>query len=84
MEAHVRSLYGAALHLDSEVPFDALSDATRDSILLQMSGFRDSVDHVGFVGLARNTGQLLGWLINHRRSRAPALFGSVVRQAHDR
>jgi hypothetical protein len=73
----------AALHLDSEIPFDALHTAITDSILRQMSEYRDLVDKVGWIGLSRSTGKLLGWFINHRPSRVPALFGTIVRDAEN-
>jgi hypothetical protein len=75
----------AALHLDSEVPFDALDDAIRDSVLLQMTqyGDPDHVEKIGWIGLPRSTGQLLGWFIDHKPSRVPQLFGSIVRDAED-
>jgi len=72
----------AARHLDSVVPFDALAEAIEDAILWEFS--RDPDAAVGFIGLAPRIGQLLGWFIDHRPARAPALFGSLVREAENR
>lgn len=76
----------AALHLDSTVPFDAVAVALEQSILWQLGKgeHRRGGEFLGgYVGLYPKTGRLLGWFVNHKPSRAPALFGSIVREAED-
>jgi hypothetical protein len=82
----------AALHLDSAVPFDAVAIAIEQSILWQLAENKQLHDDVngaekkfvgGFIGLYPKTGRLLGWYIQHKPSRTPSLFGSIVREAQD-
>lgn len=76
----------AALHLDSAVPFDAMAYAIEHAILWELEESKrlhggDGKFIGGFVGLFPKTARLLGWYIQHKPSRAPSLFGSLVREA---
>jgi hypothetical protein len=70
----------ASLHLDSEVPVDAIADTIQDAILFQMSEHRDDLG-MGYVALAVPTGKALGWLVRYQPSRIPNVFGTIVGRA---
>ena len=78
----------AALNLESAVPFDAAAQVIEDAILWQLwkgkqlhGGHQNFIG--GFVGLTPKSSRLLGWFIDHKPSRVPTLFGSIVREAED-
>ncbi|MCK2245449.1 MULTISPECIES: AlpA family transcriptional regulator [unclassified Crossiella] len=69
----------SALQLESVVPFDALAEAIEHAVLWELS--TDSVVADRYVAFSRRTGEHLGWFVQHKPSRAPQLFGSIVREA---
>lgn len=69
----------AALHLDSTVPFDALTSVLEDAVMWQLKTYyTESMPEVGFTP---QTGRMLGWFIEHRPSRVTNLFGAVIGEA---
>jgi hypothetical protein len=68
----------AALHLDSTVPFEALTAVLEDGVLWQMKSYEKSDREVHF---DRQTGKMLGWFIEHRPSRVTRLFGTIIGRA---
>lgn len=73
----------AALELDSTVPFDAVADAVRHSVLSDLARHSDHAIRTGRTNLMINTGLLLGWFVRHKPERAARLFGAIIRQAND-
>lgn len=71
----------AALHLEATVPFGPLADAIEHTVLWDLSDHHERPLVAGSIALTRPTGQMLGWFIRHKPSRAPGLFGSIVREA---
>lgn len=69
----------AALNLESAVPFDDLTWVIQNAVLRELSDDRDII--LGYMALSRQIGRTLGWFIEHKPSRAPALFGGIVRDA---
>lgn len=76
----------AALHLDSTVPFHAVADAIEKAVLWELAEFSERGRRIlnGYIAFMPNTGQLLGWFIQHKPSRVPTLFGGIVREAEQR
>ena len=74
----------AALHLDSVVPFDALAEAVENALLWELSNHSEMAKSAGYIAFTPRTGRYLGWFIQHRPSRVPALFGGIVREAQHR
>ena len=76
----------AALHLESTVPFDAISEVLEYAILWEFQTFGDFANGFAmrFIGLPPKIGRLLGWFIDHEPGRAPARFGSIVREAENK
>lgn len=73
--------WGAALHLESTVPFDALAHAIEHAVLWELANYYKVGQRSDYVCFMRSTGRLLGWFIKHKPSRVPTLFGAIVRQA---
>lgn len=68
----------AALHLDSTLPFEALTVVLEDAVMWQMRKSTKSDQQVYF---DRQIGIMLGWFIEHRPSRVTNLFGAIIGRA---
>ncbi len=68
----------AALHLDSTVPFEALTAVLEDAVMWQMANCAKDERRVYF---DPQTGRMLGWFIEHRPSRVTNLFGAIIGRA---
>lgn len=82
-EAAVRNVatrlgWQAALQLDSTLPTQALIAIIEDSVELQLRDYEDGDKRVPF---DLPVGRMLGWFIEHRPTRAQALFGAIIGQA---
>ena len=68
----------AALHLQSTVPFEALTAVLEDGVMWQLQDYEKSDREVHF---DPQTGRMLGWFIEHRPSRVTNLFGAIIGNA---
>jgi hypothetical protein len=68
----------AAMHLDSAVPFDALTAVLEDAVMWQLKNRAKDERQVYFDS---QTGRMLGWFIEHRPSRVTNLFGTIIGRA---
>lgn len=75
------SAWIAALHLEQVVPFNDLAWAIEQAVLRDLASGKDFALEVGVTSLHVPMGRVLGWFIEHKPSRVPALFGSIVREA---
>lgn len=73
----------AALHLDQAVPFEDVACAIEKAVLHDLETGKDFALKVGHTSLNLPTARIVGWFIEHKPSRVPALFGSIVRYAED-
>lgn len=85
-ETAVRNLsarlgWSAALHLDSTVPFEALTAVLEDSVMWQMRDYSKGDQRVYF---DRPVGKMLGWFIQYRPARVHRLFGAIIGEVERR
>ena len=69
----------AALHLESTVPFDDLAHIIENGVLRELGQVTDP--ELFGIDLLPWTARTLGWFIEYQPSRAPALFGAIIREA---
>ena len=73
----------AALHLDSTVPFEALTAVLQDSVMWQIKSYQetDQLDPDREVYFDQQLGMMLGWFVEHRPSRVTNMFGLMIGNA---
>ncbi|MFC6093921.1 hypothetical protein [Saccharothrix lopnurensis] len=71
----------AAANMEATVPFEDLASVIEQAVLADLRGCWAQDPSPYMVALSRPTGRILGWFIEYKPSRAPALFGGIVRQA---
>lgn len=69
----------AALHLDSEFPFEALTAVLEDAVVCQLTSPTNRAERQAYFD--RRVGQMLGWYIEHRPSHVTAVFGAIIGRA---
>lgn len=74
-----RAGWTAALHLDSELPFEELSATLENAILWDMR--RDTDPSERFADLSPQIGKMLGWFVTYKTDFVPRLFGAIVHEA---
>lgn len=69
----------AALHLDSTIPYDDLIWIIWQGLVRELDNYPGHGDLP--ITMSRHAERVLGWLVEHKPDRGPALFGTIVRNA---